>query len=195
MDIWNAVSAICAVLTVIGAGLSWWRSNLSREAQRESFDAVERAETEAKAAHAKAYEARRQVEVTQKLVEALNAQVAAAEAAAVEAKHQADHSESQATDIKKIADSLRGPDFEVQQIGKALFALTNNTTKPVTVESVVNRGSFYRLDMPLEQWTLDPYETFQFMALGISGLPLPQNLVLKFVDREDPVKVALIKSL
>lgn len=84
---------------------------------------------------------------------------------------------------------------EVQQIGKALFALTNNTTKPVTVESVVNRGSFYRLDMPLEQWTLDPYETFQFMALGISGLPLPQNLVLKFVDREDPVKVALIKSL
>ena len=194
MDIWEVISAICAVLTIIGTGFSWWRSNLSLDAQREANGAVARAEAEAKAAYAQAYEARRQVEATQKLVETLKAQVAAAEAAATEAKRQADHSASQAKDVKKISETLRGPDFEVQHVNKMKFALTNKTSGSATIECVHNLEDFLRLEGLPDGLVLAPYETLQFLAGGAAGKPLPPNLVLKIAGREDLVRLALIRD-
>ena len=57
-DIPNWVSAVCAVATAIGAGVSWWRSNISKKAR----EAAERADANAT----------RQREAVERIAEALN---------------------------------------------------------------------------------------------------------------------------
>jgi hypothetical protein len=58
MEISAVVSAVCAVLTIVGAAFSWWHSNASKKAR----DAAEKADANAT----------RQREAIEKIAEALN---------------------------------------------------------------------------------------------------------------------------
>lgn len=182
-----------AVLSGIFMLISWYQSTGSKKARAEADDAVARAETQAKAAHAEAYEARRQTEAMQKLVESLQAQVHAAEASAAEAQRLADSAEKQVAQIEKIAESMRGPDFEVVPAGKNQFALTYRGDTPVDV-SVSNIEQFvelYELEQPVH---LEPGQTVQFFVYETYEFPIPHELVLDVEGYAQPVRVPLIKS-
>ena len=58
MEMSAVVSAVCAVLTIVGAAFSWWHSNVSKKAR----DAAEKADANAT----------RQREAIEKIAEALN---------------------------------------------------------------------------------------------------------------------------
>ncbi len=181
-----------AVLSGIFMLISWYQSTGSKKARAEADDAVARAETQAKAAHAEAYEARRQTEAMQKLVESLQAQVHAAEASAAEAKRLAESTEKQAAQVEKIAESMRGPDLVLEHVNKARFALVNKTGEPITLESIENADGFLRLDVLVPGLVIGPYETVQFLATQSSARPYPSNLVLRVAGRSDLVKLPLI---
>lgn len=151
------VSAICAVLTVIGAGFSWWRSNLSKAALQSADEAKQR----------------------------ILDQVAALE-------RQAESAERNLAEMRSIADSLRGPDFTLEHVVRSKFALTNRTSEQATIESVVNRAAFMRIDLPDGQ-VLEPDEVCQFLVTESGGLPLSPNLELRISGRLDLVRLPLIK--
>lgn len=195
MDIWEAISAICAVLTAIGAVIAWWRSNLSRDAQRQAVKAEGRAEKQAKAAHAQAYEARRKANAAKELVETLKAQVAAAEAAATEAKRQADISESQATDVKKIADYMQGPDFTLKEVSGNRYELKNNSREPLTIVSIKNAKSFIRQDtIPPANLLLHPYESWKLSFKGSAASSFPSHLFLEVKERDRRIAVSIFSA-
>lgn len=37
--IWNAIAAVCAAISILGAAIAWWRSNYSRTAKNDAEDA------------------------------------------------------------------------------------------------------------------------------------------------------------
>lgn len=71
MDWTDVVGAVCAVLSMCGAGFAWWRANLSRRAKEDAEAATARAEQEAKAAEETALQMRRTAEHLEQLVSTL----------------------------------------------------------------------------------------------------------------------------
>lgn len=188
------------MLSMAGGAFAWYQANGSRKAREDAAAAVERAELQAKSAHAQAYEARKQAEATRDLVDALKSQVVAAEQAAAEAKRLADSAgesnrlaEGHLAEFKKIADALRGPDFKVSPAGRNSYLLTYNGDMPVEV-SVANRADFLKLSLDEGSFVLSPGESVQFQAFGAGGQPVPSNLVLTIVGRDEHVRLALVRS-
>lgn len=184
------VDIVLTVLSMVGAVFAWYQATGSKKARDEAAAAVERAEVGAKSAQAQAYEARKQAEATQQLVDSLKAQVDAAERAASEAGRLASAAESSnqlaeghLSEFRRIADSLRGPVFKLNPVG--------DTPVQVTVD---NFADFLRLSDLKESFDLQPDQTVSFLALGSAQKPVPSDLVLRVAGRDEPVRLALIRS-
>lgn len=194
------VDIVLTVLSMVGAVFAWYQATGSKKARDEAAAAVERAEVGAKSAQAQAYEARKQAEATQQLVDSLKAQVDAAERAASEAGRLASAAESSnqlaeghLSEFRRIADSLRGPVFKLNPVGENRFALTYSGDTPVQV-TVDNFADFLRLSDLKESFDLQPDQTVSFLALGSAQKPVPSDLVLRVAGRDEPVRLALIRS-
>lgn len=181
------IETILTALSMAGGAFSWWHAHSSRKFKKEAAETLATAK-------AQAYEARRQAEASQALVKALTSQVQAAKDSAAEAKRQADYSEIQATEIQKIADSLRGPEFTLEHIRKGTFLLANKTAEKITIEKVINRDDILHLVDLDDGQILNTNEAVQFQALGAAGKPLPDNLVLKVSGRYEPIRLPLIMN-
>jgi len=156
------VGAGIAGISAIGAGLSWWRSNLSKDARRAAEDA--KVATEASEARAKAMleQAERQAAATERLAEG----------------------------VEQLKPEAEGARLAVEWKGTACFTLRNRSSKVFQCEHVRNREKFVRLDLP-DEFALLPGQGISGHAVGAYQMPMPDDLELDEVGADSPVFVSL----
>ena len=118
------ISAICAALSLLGAGIAWYRSNLSAKAKQQAEEARKKAEEQAQLA-------KRQVE--------------AAEEQADAAKEQAAELSQQVAELREMRTLFQGPPLEMFLIGENRWHLANKRDERVVIEEIVNADDFIRL--------------------------------------------------
>lgn len=149
------ISAICAALSLLGAGIAWYRSNLSAKAKQQAEEARKKAEEQAQLA-------KRQVE--------------AAEEQADAAKEQAAELSQQVAELREMRTLFQGPPLEMLLIGENRWHLANKRDERVVIEEIVNADDFIRLrfDAPEHTLELAPYEAIEVVC-GSFGQAHPSN--------------------
>ena len=166
------ISAICAALSLLGAGIAWYRSNLSAKAKQQAEEARKKAEEQAQLA-------KRQVE--------------AAEEQADAAKEQAAELSQQVAELREMRTLFQGPPLEMLLIGENRWHLAN---KRVVIEEIVNADDFIRLrfDAPKHTLELAPYEAIEVVCVGALGKPIPATLILRVNSHPDPLHVRIPRA-
>lgn len=175
--LWEAVAAIAAVVSIIGAGISWFLANGSKSAKRSAEEARDRAERLATATE-------KQASYAQERADAAAEQVSHLESMLAEFRRQADS-------LQRIASASAPPPFEVSHVKGVLYRLKNNTNSEVVIEQIDNRAKFLRLDYLDDGTAIDAGDSVEFRAGGASGLPLPARLQIGFLGEDAPVLVEL----
>lgn len=174
MDIPSWISALAAMVSTFGAGMSWWRSNKSKAAR-------EKAERDRIAAEEAACNARRQVAALDEIAASVNQ-------AALEIRRLADQSNI-VVDIPANFGTSTGRVF-IEGSTKSLYVLKNDRSTPLMVERVYNREEFARIDLE-DRFTVPPFGQKTFLALGSWGMPVPDHLVVGLVGQDQPLPVAI----
>lgn len=162
------ISGVCAVLSLVGAGFAWWRSNLSAKAKRE---------------------AEQQAQLATRKVEAAEQQAAAAKCQADAVRGQAAKLSEQVAELRKMHDLLQGPPLEMFAVDKNVWHLTNKRDEPVVIEEIVNEDDFAHFDIGAME--LAPQGATEVSCFEAMGLPLPATLVLRITSRPDPLHVRI----
>ena len=192
MDWTDVVGAVCAVLSMCGAGFAWWRANLSKQARREAEEA--RAASERARA-----DAEERLATVRRLASEIEAQTAemrrsndAAEARLAEARRLAESASLQASELGRMARSLEGPLFSLEPYSdsknNALWTLGSRSDVPLTVTEIVNRDKILGFSLKTP-FTLDPGGVVEFRAIGSWERPIPATLVLRVEGNDEPVHV------
>lgn len=158
-----------ALVSLIGAGIAWWRSNLSRDAKNQATieansakEAERRAEAHLLALQELAAATVKQAEATERLPEAISGLA------------------------NKPTERLK-----IEHKNGSLYTLRNmSQTVPFSCGQVLNRGQFVRVDLDTP-FTLAPGQGIDFFALGAAQLPLPSDLVLDEETSDEPLYVAI----
>lgn len=177
IEIGSAVSAVAAVLSMVGAVFAWWRSNLSRAAKTEAEDARDRAERDLKATEEQAKAA------------AVSADAAKAQAAHLEAM--AGEAQAQSGSLDRIASASARPVLEAVHVQGMKYRLRNTTVTDMVIEQVDNRADFQRLDWLDAGTTIRAGESVEFRAGGSMGMPVPTTLFIGMVGEDRPRAVEL----
>ena len=169
------ISAICAALSLLGAGIAWYRSNLSAKAKQQAEEARKKAEEQAQLA-------KRQVE--------------AAEEQADAAKEQAAELSQQVAELREMRTLFQGPPLEMLLIGENRWHLANKRDERVVIEEIVNADDFIRLrfDAPEHTLELAPHEAIEVVCVGALGKPIPATLILRVNSHPDPLHVRIPRA-
>lgn len=173
------ISAICAALSLLGAGIAWYRSNLSAKAKQQAEEARKKAEEQAQLA-------KRQVE--------------AAEEQADAAKEQAAELSQQVAELREMRTLFQGPPLEMLLIGENRWHLANKRDERVVIEEIVNADDFIRLRFDAPEHTLEhtlelaPYEAIEVVCVGALGKPIPATLILRVNSHPDPLHVRIPRA-
>lgn len=177
IDIGSAVSAVAAVLSMVGAVFAWWRSNLSRAAKTEAEAARERAERDLKATEEQASAARKSAYTAEEQATHLEAML--------------EEVRAQSGSLDRIAASSARRPLEAEHVRGVIFRLRNNTDTDMVIEQVDNRNRFAKLEMLDAGKTIRAGESVEFGAGGASGLPMPLTLFIGMVGEDRPHAVEL----
>ncbi|MFT3945171.1 MAG: hypothetical protein QM705_15295 [Ancrocorticia sp.] len=164
----EAVSATMAVISAAGAGFAWKRANISKEARA----AAEQAKEEAVAAEQRAIE-------TLMTIKELSAN----------AQQQAESFKEVVAELKRANDpSPSGLTLEWR--GKDLLILRNERMTTLRCEYVRNRDEFARIDLD-DDFTIDSRRSIQFIATGAWELPMPNELILDEIGKDEPTIIPI----
>lgn len=165
---WDAVSGIAAALSVLGGGVAWWRSAVSRTARDEARAERERAERAVIAAEKHATHAGE-----------------AAEHLAGVRTELGSHSES----LGKLAASTDEAPFRIEFVQGHMYRLLNRTTTEETLGAITNRADIAILkDLP-DGTVLPARNGVTFRMMAANGRPLPATMVLELVGASGPTYV------
>jgi hypothetical protein len=78
----------------------------------------------------------------------------------------------------------------INKIRKNTFAIINQKDVPLIIESVQNRKEFVRLSLE-DKFEIQPRGQKIFSAIGAMQKPLPDNLVLDEIGRDQPLHLKL----
>lgn len=168
------VSAVCAVITIVAAGVTWRRSNISKEAKAAAKAAEQRANEQFELARAQAQAAVQQAD---------------------SAKASNEIAQEHLAEFKRIADSLRGPTLEIKRTNViGLYALYNRTDRQIVIESVENSDKFYVMKGVDKGTKIEPHANVELRVLKSGDSPGEPNLVLKLEGQAEPVHVPIPMS-
>ena len=165
------ISAICAALSLLGAGIVWYRSNLSAKAKQQAEEARKKAEEQAQLA-------KRQVE--------------AAEEQADAAKEQAAELSQQVAELREMRTLFQVPPLEMSLIGENRWHLANKRDEHLVIEEIVNADDFTKLRFDAPE--LAPYGAVEVVCVGALGKPIPATLILRINSRPDPLHVRIPRA-
>lgn len=168
-DLSGWAQALLALISLVGAGIAWWRSNLSRVAKKEAHNAALSAERSERRAEA---------------------HLAAVQELSANSARQAEAAELTAAEVKKINEP-KGPRLSIVKDRGDTYCLRNVSRTLFRCECVTNRAEFPKLDDLDDEFTLVPGAALKFFAVGFWGAPLPTELVLDEVGSDEPVVVPM----
>lgn len=157
-----------AAISIIGAGVAWWRANKSKTAR----DAAEDAKQEAQRAEQRAIE-------TLATMKALSAST----------QQQAESTNDIVAELKRANDPTPSG-LTLQWHGEHLLVLRNERQTKLRCECVCNRDKFFRIDLA-EAFEIDSNRSVEFIAIGAWGLPIPNELILDEVGEDEPTVVPI----
>ena len=164
----SAISAAMAVVSIIGAGVAWWRANMSKKAR----DNAEHAKREAQL-------------VEQRAIETL----ATIKELSTNTQQQAESTKDIVEELKRANDPTPSG-LTLQWHGENLLILRNERATVFRCEYVRNRNNFVRIDLE-DSFTIDPQQSKEILVLGAMGLPLPNELILDEVGNDEPTVVPI----
>ncbi|MDP9833015.1 hypothetical protein [Trueperella abortisuis] len=192
MDLPTWINAGAAVVSLVGAAFSWWRSNLSKQAR-------EQARLDKEAAQA----ATIQADASQRQAETAKT---AAEQSARQGVEQLQRLDEMTTSLNQIVQALREsgarPDVVgfpadapsgrrfIERAGKTMLVIKNDSAAPFHVEHVRNRDQFARVELN-DDFIIPPFGQKSFFALEAWGYPFPDHLVLDEVGSDEPTYLAI----
>ena len=157
-----------AVISVIGAGVAWWLANKSKTAR----DGAEHAKQEAQRAEQRAIE-------TLATIKELSAST----------QQQAESTKDIVAELKRANDPTPSG-LTLQWHGENLLVLRNERATVFRCEYVRNRNNFVRIDLD-DSFTIDPQRSKEILVLGAMQLPLPNELILDEVGKDEPTVVPI----
>lgn len=174
---WEAVSAVAAVVAVIGGAVSWWKANASRVARDGAEAERERAERQAQAAETQAQAAREQADLAARKVTHLEGLL--------------EESRSQSASLEKLADASDESPFRVEFVRGQMYRLLNRTDRDARIEWVVNRRNFAVLSDLDDGTEVPAHDGVNFRMMGANGSPLPATLIMDLGGEDVRVYVDL----
>lgn len=183
-------SVAMAVLGGVGAGISWWRSNLSTNA-RDAARAAEKRTADAEGRAEKILtESRRMADSLEKVAAALSPGGSPADGSTVAEVW----NRTLATARRASAGAVRlasvVPALHLQWTSKSSFSISNTGDSAVRCVRVLNRNEFVKLTLP-DGFELQPGAGKSGVAIGAMQLPLPDNLILEIEGRGASVYLSL----
>lgn len=181
MDWSSWVSAGAAVLSVLGGAFAYYQAHFSKKAKAEVLRERELAEQ----AEKRAVEA---ADLAKLRLEAMDEQTAVFREQTIQLESIAKAVESGSSALESTVPGVNHA--YIKEIGKNKFAIINPGDAPLAIEYVCNRNEFLRIDLD-DSFVIAPYAQKTFLALGSWQMPLPENLILDEVGKDQPLHLAL----
>lgn len=177
MDIPSWISAISAVIALVGGGYSYWQAKLSKQAKADAQTDRKRAENAERRADEAARHAETQLLAIQEQVAAIKKGLPAIAQAV----------EKTGTNLQEKLNTghvdLRA---RIEWVTGSQYAIINPDTTQLRIEYVRNRDAFFRLDLD-DTFEVPPSGQLKFLALEAWEHPIPDNLILDEIGTDKPL--------
>lgn len=180
MDVASWISAGAAIISILGSTFAYYQANLSKKAKAEAVEERERTQRAEQRAIEAAVTAENHLKAAQQQVHILEQHLPAIATAV----------EKSGTDLQNSLTTGATLQPRIEWISGSQYAIVNPKATTLRIENILNKDAFVRLDLQVPM-DVPPSSQKTFLALETWEQPLPDNLILDEVGRDEPLYLAI----